>query len=111
MYGQVSFLLTADIEGPAEAYLLGQGATLDSVVLKVGHHGSSTSTAAPFLRAVSPTVAVISAGESNRFGHPSQEVLARLEDVVGDGGLYRTDRDGTIEFISDGESLWVTTQR
>ena len=111
VYGQVSFLLTADIEGPAEAYLLGQGATLDSVVLKVGHHGSSTSTAAPFLRAVSPTVAVISAGESNRFGHPSQEVLARLEDVVGDGGLYRTDRDGTIEFISDGESLWVTTQR
>ena len=111
VYGQVSFLLAADIEGLAEAYLLGQGATLDSVVLKVGHHGSSTSTTAPFLRAVSPTVAVISTGESNRFGHPSQEVLARLEEVVGDGGLYRTDRDGTIEFISDGESLWVKTQR
>ena len=42
---------------------------------------------------------------------PLPELLARLEDVVGDGGLYRTDRNGTIEFISDGESLWVTTQR
>ena len=111
VHGQVSFLLAADIEAMAENYLVRQGATLASAVLKVGHHGSSTSTTAPFLERVRPTVAVISAGESNRYGHPSQGVLARLAEVVGDGRVYRTDRDGRIEFISDGTNLWVETQR
>ena len=111
VHGQVSFLLAADIEAMAENYLVGQGAPLASVVLKVGHHGSSTSTTSPFLDRVRPTVVVISAGESNPYGHPSQEVLARLVEVVGDGRVYRTDRDGRIEFISDGHNLWVETQR
>ena len=110
VHGQVSFLLAADIESMAENYLVRQGATLGSSVLKVGHHGSSTSTTALFLNKVRPTVSVISAGESNRYGHPSQEVLARLVEVLGDGGVYRTDRDGRIEFISDGQKLWVKTQ-
>ena len=110
VHGQVSFLLAADIEAIAENYLVRQGATLESAVLKVGHHGSSTSTTAPFLGSVRPTVAVISAGESNRYGHPSQEVLARLVEVVGEGGVYCTDRDGRIEFISDGQNLWIKTQ-
>ena len=93
----------------AENYLLGQSANLDSAVLKVWHHGSSTSTTAAFLDRVRPAAAVISAGESNRYGHPSQEVLARLVAVVGDREVYRTDRDGRIEFISDGQNLWVKT--
>ena len=110
VHGEISFLLAADIEAMAENYLLRKGATLDSAVLKVGHHGSSTSTTSPFLRRVNPKAVVISAGESNRYGHPSQEVEARLEELVGVGGVYRTDRDGTIEFISDGHNLWVETQ-
>ncbi|PKB84157.1 MAG: DNA internalization-related competence protein ComEC/Rec2 [SAR202 cluster bacterium Io17-Chloro-G9] len=110
VYGQVSFLLAADIEALAENYLVGQSDTLDSAVLKAGHHGSSTSTTPPFLSRVNPMVAVISAGESNRFGHPSQEVLDRLVEVVGEEGVYRTDTDGRIEFISDGQRLWVRTQ-
>lgn len=109
VHGRVSFLLAADIEAMAENYLLGQSANLDSAVLKVGHHGSSTSTTAAFLDRVRPAAAVISAGESNRYGHPSQEVLARLVAVVGDREVYRTDRDGRIEFISDGQNLWVKT--
>ena len=109
VHGRVSFLLAADIEAMAENYLLGQSANLDSAVLKVGHHGSSTSTTAAFLDRVRPAAAVISAGESNRYGHPSQEVLARLVAVVGDREMYRTDRDGRIEFISDGQNLWVKT--
>ena len=110
VHGQVSFFFAADIEALAENYLVKQGGTLNSAVLKVGHHGSSSSTTALFLDRVRPSVAVISAGESNPYGHPSQEVLARLEEVVGEGGVYRTDRDGRIEFISDGQELWVKTQ-
>ena len=109
VHGRVSFLLAADIEAMAENYLLGQSANLDSAVLKVWHHGSSTSTTAAFLDRVRPAAAVISAGESNRYGHPSQEVLARLVAVVGDREVYRTDRDGRIEFISDGQNLCVKT--
>ena len=110
VHGRISFLLAADIEAMAENYLVRHGATLDSAVLKVGHHGSSTSTTARFLGDVRPTVTVISAGESNRYGHPSEEVLARLVEVVGEEGVYRTDEDGSIEFISDGHNLWVNTQ-
>ena len=110
VHGRISFLLAADIEAMAEDYLVRHGATLDSAVLKVGHHGSSTSTTALFLDRVRPTAAVISAGESNRYGHPSEVVLARLVEVVGEEGVYRTDEDGSIEFISDGHNLWVKTQ-
>ena len=110
VHGQISFLLAADIEAMAENYLVKHGAILDSAVLKVGHHGSSTSTTARFLGSVRPTVTVISAGESNRYGHPSEEVLARLVEVVGEEGVYRTDEDGIIEFISDGHNLWVNSQ-
>jgi competence protein ComEC len=104
--GRVSFLLTADIQREAEVELLASQAELDSTVLKVGHHGSKTSTTPEFLAEVSPEAAVISVGE-NSFGHPSGEVTGRLEETLGEDNIYRTDQQGTIEFITDGERLWV----
>ena len=80
------------------------------MVLKVSHHGSKTSTTLQFLAAVDPEVAVISVGAGNPFGHPSPEVLARLADRLGEGNVYRTDDDGTIEFITDGENLWARSE-
>jgi len=109
--GQVSFLLTGDIKELAESELIMRRANLDSTVLKAGHHGSDTSTSQAFLAVVSPRVAVISVGADNRFGHPGEGVLERLIEEVGPENVYRTDLDGTIEFITDGESLWVRTDR
>jgi len=108
--GKVSFLLAADIRQEAEFELITQRAELNSKVLKVGHHGSDTSTTEEFLAVVNPQIAVISVGE-NRFGHPSDEVVARLEEKLGLENIYRTDKHGTIEFITDGERLWVRVER
>jgi competence protein ComEC len=80
-------------------------------VLQVSHHGSSTSTSEIFLAAVDPKVAVISAGADNRFGHPSDDVMARLTERLGDDGIYLTSERGTITFTTDGERLWVETER
>ena len=104
--GRVSFLLTADIEEEAEFELIEQRAELASTVLKVAHHGSDTSTTPQFLAVVDPKVAIISVGE-NRYGHPSVEVMKRLEQRLGSENIFRTDEQGTIEFITDGERLWV----
>jgi len=106
-WSKVSFLFTADIREEAEFELIGQRANLRSTVLKVAHHGSETSTSAQFLAAVDPEVAVISVGADNPFGHPGPEVMERLIDRLGKDNVHRTDEDGTIEFITDGESLWV----
>jgi competence protein ComEC len=106
--GRVSFLLTADIQWEGEFELLARGAELGSSVLKVAHHGSKTSTTPEFLDEASPRVAVISVGE-NSFGHPSDEVIERLEQKLGEANIYRTDQQGTIEFITDGQRLWVRT--
>jgi competence protein ComEC len=110
-WGHVSFLFTADIGEEAEFELIGQRANLRSTVLKVAHHGSRTSTTPQFLAAVDPEVAVILVGRDNPFGHPSLEVWQRLIDRLGEDNVYRTDDDGTIEFISDGKTLWVKTDR
>jgi competence protein ComEC len=106
-WGQVSFLSTADIREEVEFELIGQRANLKGTVLKVSHHGSKTSTTSQFLGAVDPDIAVICVGEDNPFGHPSPEVLERLTNRLGEENVYRTDKDGTIEFITDGETLWV----
>ena len=90
VYGEVSFLLTADIELEAEREIRGSGAWLNSTVFKVPHHGSRSSITGPFLTAVSPKAAVISVGANNRFGHPHQEVIARLEEVAGKEQVYLT---------------------
>ncbi len=108
--GKVSFLLTADIGEEAERELLGQRARLRSTVLKVAHHGSDTSTSAEFLIAVDPRVAVISVGAENPFGHPTPEVMSRLERRLGEE-IYLTSEGGTVELITDGDRLWVEAGR
>jgi competence protein ComEC len=103
----VSFLFTADIRQETESELVRQRANLTATVLKVAHHGSKTSTTPQFLAAVDPEIAVISVGANNPFGHPSLEVVERLEEKLGEDRVYLTSEDGTIEFITDGERLWV----
>jgi competence protein ComEC len=110
-WNEVSFLLTGDIEEEAEREILHQGYKLNSTVLKVGHHGSSTSTSEQFLSAVDPEIAVISVGENNPFGHPSDEVVNRLKEKLGKDNVYLTSEHGTITFTTDGEKLWVKTER
>ena len=104
-YGEVSILLTGDIEARAEERLLTDGVDLRSTVLKVAHHGACTSSTAAFLEAVDPEAAVISVGEDNDFDHPCDEVLERLRERT----VYRTDEHGTVELITDGVRLWVET--
>jgi len=110
VWGDAEFLLTGDIGTEAERVLLGSGEGLAADVLKVAHHGSGGSSSVEFLAAVAPAHAVISVGEENRFGHPEEEVLERLADL-GDVTVLRTDQVGTIEFTTDGELMWVRTER
>ena len=107
-YGETSFLLMGDAEENAEKRLLQSGAELRADVLKVGHHGSATSTSAEFLQAVSPKMAAISVGE-DRNNLPKDEVLRRLQAQQVE--TYRTDLDGTLLFVSDGETITVMTER
>jgi len=107
----VSFLLTADIGQEAEFELIADRVELSSTVLKVAHHGSDTSTTSEFLAVVNPQLAVISAGADNKFGHPSEGVLERLKERLDPENIYRTDEQGTIEFITDGQRLWVEVGR
>ena len=108
-FGEVSILLTGDIEEEVELELLREELPLASSVLKVSHHGSRNSSGPFFLRAVNPAVAVVQSGEDNRHGHPHQEVIDRLEKLVGQDGLYMTALHGTVEITTDGRSLWVKT--
>lgn len=101
-WGEVSFLLTADIRWDGEFELIKERPGLQSTVLKVAHHGSNSSTTEQFLAVVAPQAAVIPVG-NNTFGHPGNETLERLAEVK----VYRTDENGTVEFITDGERLWV----
>jgi competence protein ComEC len=109
--GEISFLLTADLMWQAELALINERAIPESTILKVAHHGSATSTTPEFLNVVNPQLAVISVGEDNDYGHPSDEVIDRLEAKLSPENIYRTDEDGTIEFITDGETLWVDVER
>jgi competence protein ComEC len=109
--GKVSFLLTSDISEEAELDLITRRADLNSTVLKVAHHGSDTSSSAAFLAVVDPQVAVISVGANNTFGHPGAETIQRLTDSVGPDKIYCTDKNGTVECITDGQRLWLKTER
>jgi beta-lactamase superfamily II metal-dependent hydrolase len=106
-FGDTSFLLTGDAQSESEQEMLASGANLKADVLKVGHHGSHSSTTPAFLKAVSPKNAVISVGAGNDYGHPHQETLAKLASAG--VKVYRTDRDGTVVFVSDGKTLTVKT--
>lgn len=110
VYGQVAFLFTGDGEAEMEAEVLASGEPVASQVLKVGHHGSSTSTTDDFMQSVSPILAVISVGARNLYGHPAKEVVARLE--ARGTEVLRTDLEGTIVVTTDGSSaLSVATKR
>jgi competence protein ComEC len=101
--GEVSFVLTGDLDEDGEEALLRSGADLSATVLKIGHHGSRSSTSPAFLAAVDPLVDVLSVGEANRFGHPTDDVLQRLEGDL----VLRTDVDGDVRIETDGERVWV----
>lgn len=108
VYGENEFLLTGDSPSAIEHYLISldgahQG-SLQSDVLKAGHHGSKTSTSPEFVSAVSPEYAIVSAGKDNRYGHPHQEVLDTLTNFG--AKILRTDEIGRIVFKSDGVNLW-----
>ena len=108
-FGATSFLFTGDAERAEEQDLLNAGVNLQSTVLKVGHHGSDTSTSYPFLRAVAPQYAVISVGAGNGYGHPTEAVLSRLRDA----GVttFRTDMQGEITAVSDGQTINFSTAK
>lgn len=100
-YKDTSFMFTGDAEKEAEAEALQEKKDLKSTVLKLGHHGSSTSTTEKFFNAVSPEFAIISLGADNKYGHPHKETLNILE--KNKTKYFRTDEDGTIILKSNGE--------
>jgi competence protein ComEC len=110
VWDQASFLLTGDVEAAGEQLLLGSGQKLEADVLKVAHHGSGGSSTDRFLAAATPRFAVISVGADNDFGHPAPDVLDRLAQL-GDVRVLRTDESGTVEFVTDGQRLWIHTER
>jgi competence protein ComEC len=108
-FGRRAFLLVGDAQQEEEAILLRSAPDkLRADVLKVGHHGSRTSSSPAFLARVRPTEAVISVGERNRFGHPGAQTLASL--AAFGVKTWRTDRDGEIIVTTDGVSLTVSSQ-
>jgi len=109
VYGDTSFLFTGDAEREEEQDILDAGYTLKSTVLKVGHHGSDTSTSYPFLREIMPEYAVISVGTGNSYGHPTEDTLSRLRDA--DVKVYRTDMQGDIICTSDGTNVTFETKK
>ena len=108
-YGSTSFLFTGDMEAGAERDLIDAGANLKATVLKAGHHGSDTSTSYQFLREVMPKYTVVSVGEGNSYGHPSDEVLSRFRDAGAE--VYRTDMQGHVIAESDGKTVTFRTEK
>ncbi len=109
-YGAHSIMLEGDAQAEAEAQMVRyEGADLRSTVLKVGHHGSATSSSASFLATTGPKVAIISVGADNKFGHPASQTLNALQQT---GALiYRTDQNGTVEVVANKSRIWVRSER
>lgn len=106
VYGETSFLLTGDAPASVESWLVTlDGASLQSDVLKAGHHGSRTSTSAELLSVVDPLYVVVSAGKDNSYGHPHEEVVTTV--MESGAQLLRTMGAGPVTFKSDGVSVWV----
>lgn len=101
--GKTSFLFTGDAEETAEKDIVHAGYDLQADVLKVGHHGSITSTSDAFLQAVSPQYAVISVGTGNKYGHPEKVTLDKLKKIGAE--IYRTDLQGTVVCSTDGKEV------
>ncbi len=106
-YSAADVLFAADIEAAGEAELIAAEPAAD--VLKVAHHGSQTSSSAALLEAVGAQAAIISVGEGNRYRHPHAGVVARLTATI--PHVLRTDRDGTVILTTDGERIWLRTER
>lgn len=110
-WGEISFLLAADLYWDGELRMVCNRAALDSTVLKACHHGSKSSSRPYWLDAVSPQAAVISVGADNQYGHPNASVIERLSDAAGGELVFLTSEHGTITFTTDGQRLWVETER
>ncbi len=106
-FGSKKFLVMGDAGMLEETNLINSGEDINIDVLKVSHHGSRTSTSRLFLEKTTPSVAVISVGARNRYGHPTKETLDRLNGV----SVYRTDRNGRVEIDTDGKTLRTKTER
>ncbi|HZJ82286.1 MAG TPA: ComEC/Rec2 family competence protein, partial [Clostridia bacterium] len=102
-YGETRFLFQGDAEKSTEDYILESGRKIKANVIKLGHHGSSTSNTKSYIEAVDPDYAVITLGEDNRYGHPHKEIVDLMEE--NDITIFRTDRDGDVVVVSDGESV------
>lgn len=109
IYGQNKFLLTGDASEKVEKILLTNGADLSADVLKVAHHGSQYSSSEEFLEKVKPAMAIIEVGKNNDFGHPSLRIIKRLERSGAE--IFRTDEEGTIKIISNGQDLTVNERQ
>ena len=108
-YNNISFLLMGDAGIVAESSLLSSGYDMQSDILKVGHHGSSSASSSAFLRRVKPTSSIIEVGTGNDYGHPTQKTLSALQSTG--SKVYRTDLDGDIVVTTDGQSYSVTTEK
>ncbi len=110
-YRDISLLLTGDITAVTERRLIESGYDLRATVLKIPHHGSDTSSTQPFIDAVEPSVAIIQVGMDNRFGHPTDSVMARLRGAVPKESLFVTSIHGDVTVRTDGERLRVSAER
>ncbi|MFL0248564.1 ComEC/Rec2 family competence protein [Candidatus Clostridium stratigraminis] len=102
-YKNNKFLFMGDAQKPSEEEIINSNADISSDVLKVGHHGSSTSSSKELLDKVSPKIAVISCGRGNQYGHPNKGTISELKNKR--CSIYRTDIDGTVVLISDGNTI------
>ena len=102
-YGKTSFLFTGDAQKDVEKEILATNEDISADILKVGHHGSSTSTTKDFLNKVNPSIGVISVGQDNTYNHPNEDTIKRLKDNK--VTIYRTDKDGTVILSSDGSNI------
>lgn len=105
VFGQTRFLFAGDAEEEIERELIDLEINLSADVFKASHHGSDTSNTEDFLDLINPRIVVIQVGEDNKFGHPSLRALKRFERLGAQ--IFRTDLDGVVEVVSDGEFVWT----
>lgn len=102
--GNTKILLTGDLEEKGEKAMMSRGLTRPINILKVGHHGSKTSSSDAFINQLQPEVAVVSCGENNKYNHPDSQIMDKFSNLGVE--VFRTDLDGEIEIVSDGDNYW-----
>lgn len=108
-YDNKSFLFTGDMEKQSEQNIIDNGIFIESDVLKIAHHGSSTSTTTDFLNSVNPQIAVISVADENKYGHPNAKAVDRIEQNGTD--IYRTDYNGTVVISIDNGKTYISCEK